>query len=203
MNRREWREFLKLYSREFLSFDWSDTIRHHSTRGAVISEQARRAGWMGFEPASEAAISAAEDRLGRRLPPSLRTFYEVSNGWGMVGPFVFDVLPVEKIGWLKDVKPNLYEIACDIEGRRKGRPYDDARRQQHWLDQGTRVKRSVAISSWGDAAMWLLDPGGQAHTADWPGGSWASWGLGMDWTSESFAALMRDEMASNRYLKSK
>jgi len=201
MNRTTWREFLKEYSREFLSFDWSNTIRHNSARGAIITDEARSSVWMGFEPASEAAISATEDRLGRRLPPSLRTFYEVSNGWGMTGSFVFDVLRVEKIGWLKDLKPNLYQSACDIEARRKGRPYEDARRQQHWLDQGTRVRRSLAISSWGDAAMWLLDRGDQAHTAEWPGGRWASWGPGMDWIAESFADLMRGEWESDRDLK--
>src|SRR3954464_8757295 len=102
MNPSEWRQLLQRYSQEFLSHDWSDTLRLFSSHGAVIPDEARRASWMGFEPASAAAIAATEDRLARRLPPSLRTFYEVSNGWGMIGRFIFDVLPVEEIGWLKD-----------------------------------------------------------------------------------------------------
>ena len=203
MNRTEWREFLKLYSEELLSLDWSDTIRLFSSRGAVIPEEARRAAWMGFEPASEAAISATEDRLGRRLPPSLRTFYEVSNGWGMVGSFIFDVLPVEKIGWLNDLEPDLYAIACKAEGSEG--PFNNdpgnARLEHYRLEQGTMVKRSLAISSWGDAAIWLLDPGDQRRTAEWRGGLWASWNPGIEWTAESFADLMRAELEEHRARK--
>ena len=151
MNQTQWHEFLKLYSEEFLSLDWSNTIRIFSSHGTVISEQARHAGWMGFEPASEARISAAEDRLGRRLPPSLRAFYGVSNGWGMTGSFIFGVPPVEKIGWLKDLDPHLYQIACKNEERRNGRPFkndpDNARLEHFCLEEGTMVKRSLAISS--------------------------------------------------------
>jgi hypothetical protein len=153
MNRTEWREFLKLYSAEFLSIDWSDTVRLFSSRGAVIPEEARRAVWMGFEPASEAAVTAAESRLGRPLPPSLRSFYEVSNGWGMTGRFIFDVLPVENVCWLRDLHPHLYQIAVTNEERRRGAPFkndpDNARLEQYCLEEGTMVKRSLAISSWG------------------------------------------------------
>jgi len=202
MNRIEWREFLKLYSREFLSIDWSNTLRIFSSHGAVIPDEARRAVWMGFEPAPQAAISIAENRLGRRLPPSLRTFYEVSNGWGMTGPFIFDVLPVEKIGLLKDRSGDqdalLYAMACDNE-KAQG-PWDDdpgnARLLGYRFDQGTRLKRSLVISSWGDAAVWLLDPGDRDHSGEWPGGRWASWNPGMvEWDAESFAQLMQNELA--------
>ena len=89
MTTHEWKSFLKLYSRELLSYDWSDTLRMFASHGAAISEEARRTQWLGYLPASEAAIEAAEQRLGRRLPPSLRAFYEVTNGWGMTGSFIF------------------------------------------------------------------------------------------------------------------
>jgi hypothetical protein len=207
MNSIEWRKFLQRYSQEFLSHDWSDTLRLFGRDGAVIPDEARRAGWMGFEPASEAAIASAEERLGRRLPPSLRTFYEVSNGWGMIGRFIFDVLSVEKIGWLKDRtergNATLYEIACKIEsppGHDKPRkPWkndpDGSRRRAYQFEQGTRLKRSLVISSWGDAAVWVLDPGDRDHDGEWPGGRWASWNPGsVEWNSESFAELMRREL---------
>jgi hypothetical protein len=209
MNQTEWREFLKLYSKEFLSYDWSHTTGIHSSHGAKISDEARRAGWMGFEPASEEAISAAENRLERRLPASLRTFYSVSNGWGMTGSFIFDVLPVEKIGWLKHRDNSqdalLYKMACENEtiwsASFKENP-SEARWDRARLEQGTMVKRSLVISSWGDAAIWLLDPGDQPHSGEWPGGSWASWNPAMDWTAESFADLMRHELESNCDLRS-
>jgi hypothetical protein len=185
MNRTEWRRFLKIYSAEFLSCDWSVTTRLFSAHGAVISDKARRAVWMGFEPASVAAIRSAEDRLGRRLPPSLRTFYQVSNGWGMIGSSIYNVLPVEKIGWLKDRDPRFHRMICENED-------DD------WLDQGRWVMRSLAISSWGDAAIWLLDPGPRPKKGEWRGGIWASWIPGMEWTAKSFEQLMRRELKKNR-----
>jgi hypothetical protein len=205
MSPSEWQNFLKQYSREFLSLDWSQTIRLFSSHGAFISDEARRNAWMGFEPASEATIAAAETRLGRPLPPSLRAFYEVSNGWGMTGEFIFDVLPVEKIGWLKartdDQDALLYKIACDIENPSDAKPRapwkndpDGARRRAYQFEQGTRLKRSLVISSWGDAAVWVLDPSDSHHAGEWPGGCWASRAPGsVQWNAESFAELMRSE----------
>ena len=152
-----------------------------------------RLAWMGYEPAPEAAISAAEDRLGCQLPPSLRTFYEVSNGWGMTGSVIFDLLPVEKIGWLKDLDPHLYQIGCKSEERRGGRPFksdpDSTRLERYCLEQGTMVKRSLVISSWGDAAIWLLDPDEPLPNGEWRGGCWAAWNPAMAWTAESFARI--------------
>ncbi len=196
MTPSEWQQFLKRYSQEFLSLDWSKTIRIFSSHGAAIPEEVRRIGWMGFEPASKAAIAAAEDRLGRRLPESLRTFYEVSNGWGMIGSSIFDLLPVERIGWLRDRDPHLYGLACKTEAH--DRPFkrdpDGSRHRFYVFEQGTQVKRALAISSWGDAAIWLLDPGEQPHDAEWPAGMWASWVPGTEWSAASFADLMKREL---------
>ena len=187
MTPTDWREFLRHYSDELLSADdWR--IR--------APAEARAARWMGFGPAPATAIEAAEQRLGRRLPPSLRTFYQVSNGWRATGFFIEDVLPVERIGWLKDRDPHLYQIASENEAH--DRPFkrdpDGSRHREFVLEQGTRVKRSLAISSWGDAAIWLLDPGERPHDAEWPAGRWASWSPAMEWQAESFAGLMKHEL---------
>lgn len=206
MSPSDWRQFLQRYSQAFLSQDWSDTVRLFSRNGAVIPDEARRSGWMGFEPASAKAIADAEARLGRRLPLSLRRFYEVSNGWGMIGRFIYDVLPVEEIGWLKDrdgrSDATLYKIACEIENHLQDKPRkpwkndpDGTRRRGYLFEQGTRLKRSLVISSWGDAAVWLLDPGDRDHDGEWPGGCWASWHPGsVEWSAESFAELMGHEL---------
>jgi hypothetical protein len=176
MNRSEWQQFLQRYSEEFLSHDWSDTVRLFSSNGAVIPDEARRTGWMGFEAASAKAIGDAEERLGCQLPPSLRSFYEVSNGWGMIGRFIYNVLPVEEIGWLKDRDAHLYKMACEIENHLQDKPRkpwkndpDGTRRRAYLFEQGTRLKRSLVISSWGDAAVWLLYPGDRDHDGEWPG----------------------------------
>ena len=181
----EWRRFLHRYSEELLATDDLD-----------IPDVARRSDWMGFEPASEAAIVRAEQGLGQRLPPSLRMFYSVSNGWRTTGFFVYNILPVEEIGWLRDREPGLYSIASDAEstvGPWKNDP-GDARLKEYRDEQGTRVKRCLVISSQGDSATWLLDPGPDAHEGEWPGGCWASWNPAMSWTATSFADLMAEEL---------
>lgn len=69
--------------------------------------------------------------------------------------------------------------------------------QSQWMGNnksGTQVKRSLAISSWGDAAIWLLDPGEQDAQGEWAGGCWASWNPGMEWRATSFAQLMEREL---------
>jgi hypothetical protein len=184
-----WRPFLERYSKELLK---SKDPR------IELPEDARSSGWMGFAPAPETAIEAAEKRLERSLPPSLKSFYRVTNGWRATGFFIWDVLPVEKIGWLRDRDPDLYRIACEAEddpGPFKRDPGDE--RLRYYRDeQGTRVKRSLIITSVGDAARWLLDPGAEVHGGEWPGGRWAGWNPAMQWTAKSFADLMRQEFES-------
>jgi len=196
MTPTDWRQFLQHYSDELLKAD---------ERQIRLPAEARATKWMGYEPAPDAAVEAAERRLGRRLPPSLRTFYQVSNGWRATGFFITDVLPVERVGWLKDRDPHLYQLACQTEA--SDRPFkrdpDGSRKREYVLDQGTRVKRSLAISSWGDAAIWLLDPAEKPHDAEWPAGRWASWSPGMEWQADSFAALMRHELDSSVRLRDK
>jgi hypothetical protein len=63
-----------------------------------------------FPPATEDDIAAAEQRFGVALPPSYREFLKVSNGC-LLG-LGWTLLPVEKIGWLRDM--NIYVINSDM-----------------------------------------------------------------------------------------
>jgi hypothetical protein len=47
---------------------------------AGVDEVQRENRWLGYEPAGEEAVRAAEERLGVRLPPSYRNFLLTSNG---------------------------------------------------------------------------------------------------------------------------
>jgi hypothetical protein len=184
-----WRAFLERYSRELLATDGL---------GGKITAKARSSGWMGYPPASPDAIATAERCLGRRLPPSLRTFYSVTNGWRSTGHFIWDILPVRSIDWLEDRDPDLYQLAVDAEEEEGPFQQDPggARLREYQYEQGTRVKRALIINSLGDAANWLLDPGEADDGGEWPGGRWASWNPGMDWTAQSFGELMVNEFQS-------
>jgi hypothetical protein len=192
----DWRPFLERYSYQLLA---SDDSRQK------VPDEVRRAGWMGYAPATNSAIHTTEQRLGRTLPPSLRSFYAVSNGWRQTRFFIYNVLPVEELGWLADKKPHLYEMVCQTE--QEPGPFEDdpggVRLTEYRDEQGTRVKRSLVISSLGDAATWLLDPGAEPYAGEWPGGGWASWNPAMEWSARSFAELMEQELASFVELRNK
>jgi hypothetical protein len=130
--------------------------------------------FVAFAPATEAEIAREEARIGARLPPSLRSFYLQSNGYGMVGSAVWTVRSVEQIGWLRDVVPFLYDIVFE----------DDP-----------AVGRSLVVSGESDAAWWLLDPGDADERGEWPGGRWASWNPGMSWMARDFIGLFEAEVS--------
>jgi hypothetical protein len=191
-----WRSFLERYSEELLATEDLPLF-------ADVPDDAREASWMGFAPAGEPALREAERRLGRRLPPSLRCFYSVTNGWRATGHFIYGVLPVEEIGWLCDREPLLHELALQAEsepGPFKNDP-GEQRLKEYREDQGTRVKRSLVISSRGDDATWLLDPGADPHEGEWPAGCWASWHDAMSWEATNFAELMASELRELRELR--
>lgn len=186
MNVEQWQEFLKHYSIELLA-DNSDI---------EVDEEVYQSKWMGYEPATETQIIEAEKRLGVSLPNSLRNFYLVTNGWRETGHFIYDILPVEEIDWLQIRDSHLYGMACKHE-KIPGPFNEDPNNEgliEYRYQQGTQVKRSLAISSWGDAAIWLLDPGEQDAQGEWAGGCWASWIPGMEWLTTSFSELMEQEL---------
>ncbi|MEV7021517.1 SMI1/KNR4 family protein [Kitasatospora sp. NPDC093558] len=86
----DWRSFLTRWSEE-----WADA-------NAEPTSEAARARWLGFEPASEEAVAAAEERLGRRLPPSYREFLAVTDGWRHAGSFVSHLGGTREASWHED-----------------------------------------------------------------------------------------------------
>ena len=192
----EWSAYLRECSRQII-----DAGEDHTP---LLPEDALRAGWLGYAPASSAAIRQVENRLGVTLPPSLRAFYTASNGWRTVGCFIYEVMPVEKLGWIADLEPNLWEGAVDLEeyyahGGGASLPEtqyiieNGHRLPEIGYGQSTPVKRSLVIAQDGDASTWLLDPGTVNHKGEWAGGRWSNWNPGMEWIADSFEGLFRDE----------
>ncbi len=189
MRPEDWRAFLERYSRDLL--ECPDVT-------VGLPPEALDSAWLGFPPATDAEISETEDRLGRSLPPSLKTFYSVTNGWRTTGLFVWNILPVEGLGWLKDREPQLFELAEMAEGTPGPFKNDpgDVRLDEYRYEQGTRVKRSLILNSEGDASTWLLDPEEQTSDGEWAAGRWSSWNPAMQWRAPSFAELMIREHQS-------
>ncbi|MET8949953.1 SMI1/KNR4 family protein [Streptomyces sp. NPDC004393] len=171
----EWREFLSDYSSKFLN---SNCLREAESEGRaqyLLSEAQREAGWLGYEPASEEAVLAAEERLGVRLPPTYRNFLLTSNGWSGIGGL--DLLEVDEIGWFPDLDPQLLEAWSELD---------------FFADDLEILKRCLLISidDGGSGGNWLLHADSAGEDGDWTAYEW--WpGEGGDLEeNDNFAALV-------------
>ncbi|WP_049560444.1 SMI1/KNR4 family protein [Nonomuraea sp. SBT364] len=155
MDRHGWKPFLQR---------WSDEWRITNPPDDPAAPS-----WLGFDPASEAQVAALEARLGRVLPPSLREFLLVSNGWTYAGPFVWRLRDTEELGWLRDLEPH----ATDDDG-------DDL------------LARSLLVSLEADAGMVFLDPDDVDEHGEWAAYDEFSWTAMGPVRHASFYAKMYD-----------
>jgi len=117
--------------------------------------------WLGYDPATPAQILQAEQKLNCKLPPSYIDFLLASNGFKQLSCFLWDFLPVGKIGWLSDIEPEFVEIVekyfGDIEV--SDEQYNDYSEDQiSWAYKKEYLLNTLVVSAWGDAAIVLLNP---------------------------------------------
>lgn len=98
---------------------------------------------------------------------------------------------VEKVGWLCETDPELNETGIDVDAQFSSDPRVDLR--EFAYEGGTRVKRSLVVSSSGDSSPWLLGPGTVTDKDEWASGRYSPWNPGMEWIADSFEELFRDE----------
>ena len=171
MEREEWRPFLKRWSEEWIT-------AHDPEQDRPLAEDVVRDAWLGFAPASADEVAAAEARLGCSLPPSLREFLLVTNGWWDAGNFIYRLASTTELDWLRDT--------------------DDAQWIEAYseLDDGGVLGRSLRLSLAGDAAVLFLDPDDVDDNGEWAGYWLASWsGMGPE-RHGSFYDLMYHLYAS-------
>jgi SMI1-KNR4 cell-wall len=160
----EWREYLRSYSADYLRVATEEEL-------ARFDDVQRENRWLGYEPADEEAVRAAEERIGVRLPPSYRNFLLVSNGWRRIDPLLNELLKVDEIDWLPEVDPELWDIWSSGE-------------------DAEQLKRSVLLSGHADGDYWLLDAGTVGPDGEWTACLWmASSGLEPE-PHPSFGALV-------------
>nr|WP_243274721.1 SMI1/KNR4 family protein [Streptomyces albus] len=142
----------------------------------MLSQTQREAGWLGYEPAGEEAVLAAEERLGVRLPPTYRNFLLTSNGWSSIGEL--DLLKVEENGWFPDLEPQLFQ-AWSSPGL------------EFFADDLELLKRCPLISiDGGSGGRWLLHADSAREDGEWTAYEW--WpGEGGDLEeNDNFAAMV-------------
>ncbi|MFI7642921.1 SMI1/KNR4 family protein [Nonomuraea sp. NPDC049400] len=145
MDRHAWKPFLQRWSEEW--------------RIAHPDDEPDGDPWLGRPPATEEQIRALETRLGCALPPSLREFLLVTNGWRHAGNFVWSLRGTEEIGWLADLEPMWAEAYADC--------YEQ--------DAEPAAARSLLISLDADAGVVYLDPGDVDERGEWAAYDVFSW----------------------------
>ncbi|SOD75052.1 hypothetical protein SAMN05892883_4254 [Jatrophihabitans sp. GAS493] len=128
-----------------------------------------------MRPPGDRAVEQAEDRLGVRLPPSLRALYRVSNGLIEVGPRAGLLLPVGHLNWVPDVQPIECRAASDDLA------YDPNDRAM--------IGRALQIGLFQrGVGSWLLDPLG-SDGGEWPAYIWSHFERSVE-RFNGFAELM-------------
>ncbi|BCL27719.1 SMI1/KNR4 family protein [Streptomyces aurantiacus] len=157
-----WQSFLDRWSQE-----WADAQDPNTPAGGAREgdEKARRAGWLGFPPASEERIQALEERLGHRLPPSYRTFLTVSDGWRHAGGFVWLLAGTEHARWHEDAAGLSEYFPGELD---EDPTYEDELLAGMW-------QRALQLDVESDAVYVLLDPGDVDAAGEWAVNCWAPW----------------------------
>ncbi len=105
----QWRAYLTEYSDWYLriyGITVADTI---PLVGLTMQQVSAR--WLGYQPATEQMIAATEERLGVKLPPSLRGFLLTSNGWGPVSEWTDALSSCDEIDWFRTTHPEFFNAA--------------------------------------------------------------------------------------------
>ncbi|MHA6761888.1 SMI1/KNR4 family protein [Streptacidiphilus sp. PAMC 29251] len=196
MDRAEWRTFLEQWSAEWIA-------GHDPDSDPPLDQDVVRDVWLGHGPASEAEVAAAEARLGRRLPPSLREFMLVSNGWRDAGNFIYQLAGTTELDWLRNTDDRHWieiweDLAEDEADEADPADEDEVDPAVH---EAKVLARSLRLSLDGDAAVMLLDPDDVDEDGEWAGYWLASWSDSGPERHSSFFDLMHRQWVSFHALR--
>ncbi|MFD7629564.1 SMI1/KNR4 family protein [Streptomyces sp. NPDC059851] len=184
MTREQWKQFLKRWSEE-----WVDA--HDPERDTPLAAGVAQERWLGFAPAGAEEIAAAEARLGRTLPPSLREFLLTTDGWRDAGAFIYRLAGTSELAWLADADDSGWIAA-----------YSDTEFcEDDEEPEGEIIARSLRLSLDGDAAVMFLDPEDVDERGEWAAYWLASWSGSGPERFGSFYDLMYDQYVSFHALR--
>ncbi|MEU6949061.1 SMI1/KNR4 family protein [Streptomyces sp. NPDC046316] len=166
-----WHEFLERWQQEWVPRADAD----EDEDGGQADLSPARPG------ADEEAIAAAEERLGRRLPPSYREFLAVSDGWHVDQPAgIYQLGGAADIDWFGDpfgMTP-MYEESLGDDPRE-----EDVLMAGMW-------RRALRLETDSDMSNALLDPGDTDQDGEWALYVYKGWGGEFPDRYPSFRAYM-------------
>lgn len=170
MNESQWSTFLGEYNRELLSYE--EIVE-------TLPSQLIKAGWLGYSGASETELTAAEQRLEARLPPSYRAFLRVSDGWRFPSVSIFELLPAAKATWFREQNQDWIDAyvrpAAELP-RISDEDYFVYGAQQDCVNIRTEyLQTALQVSEVGDSAVVLLNPKVVTPEGEWEAWFFANW----------------------------
>jgi hypothetical protein len=186
MDEFNWEQFLHQWNEHLL----------RSSLSEGLAPEVRLSGWLGYPPATEDQIAAAEKRLGVALPTLFRGFLKASNGWRCATHAIDRIWGTDELVWFR--KQNRDWIAAytrpvpfgggpelpDEAYFSYGPSASDFRR--------SHLKETLQISDVGDSAVYLLNPQVISSDGEWEAWFFANWLPGVH-RYRSFVEMMQAE----------
>lgn len=167
------RELLENLQADFARWDFTTEEIHDELEDLGIRSDALSSQWIGNPGATAEQLTEAERRLGITLPPSYRTFLQISNGWPLPGYTVPRLFSTHEIEWLQQQDPQVVAIWTydPLPITLSETEYLDYSQHAHEF-RAEHLKTALAISEreWAGSAVYLLNP--QVITTD---GEWEAW----------------------------
>lgn len=176
----DWTGFLRCWSEEWAAAQVLEDVGHFGEDEAVALRQR----WLGFPGADEERLAAAEARIGRRLPPSLRSFLKVTDGWLNAGNFV------DRLAGTADLAPLDEAEAARYAGYEDWMLEEDVEPSAEVLHRHRMWHRAVRLGLGVDVGVLVLDPGDVGPDGEWAVYLWHSWWAGPTKRFPSFRAFM-------------
>ncbi|GGI22951.1 SMI1/KNR4 family protein [Pedobacter mendelii] len=142
-------------------------ISETAIRQAVFTfnDDQKKSKWLGNEPANEAQIKQAEERLGIQLPSDYKAFLLIANGFASPNEHVEpSFAKTSEIGFLKDIDPKIIE---------EWLVHDES------FDIVVQLSRSILVGGINEEQYFLLIPP-IIENADWKYWKFATWIPGED-----------------------
>ncbi|MGN2637928.1 SMI1/KNR4 family protein [Nocardia takedensis] len=160
----QWRRWVDSYSDQWLRTADEDDLEDVALTPTGLTRP----------PADTATLEQLETRLATELPPTLRCFYQATDGLIEAGAFGERVLSSAELLWLREAEPELVEIFGDHD------------------ELAALLVRALRIGGSEDGDHWFLDPG-DVVDGEWAAYTWHPSDGDPPQRYDSFAALLAEQ----------
>lgn len=117
--------------------------------------------WIGYEPATVKEIDLLEIRLGIKLPKDYTDFIQITNGFFAASSVEPSFCSLEKVDYLRNVDPELYEIWISTGN----------------IEVGNKLKTAIMVGGFDEEQYFFLIPPSKENL-NWEYWFFAAWAPG-------------------------